>query len=1325
MHLKHNCVNKFKDQQVYDINWLDLSAANGELSIPIEGVLVVDIVVNDKIYKNMYVLIVRDPDSSDLRERKKLIPGVIGCNIIQHLYQEHIHGALNVSDTTELGEIKQQFTQYALKTQLCEQIQTCLKNNDTGILGLVKTQGHNVYIPANSSCTIRGTTRQLPEHFPVLVEQMDSSPFPDLVVTPTLTKVNKCGHVSFQLSNLSSKDVYIRKPSKIAKIIACEQLLRDSNSTTNKQHVNELNDLPFKVNIGDISLNNTNQSQLVKLFSQYSNIFSQHDNDIGSTDIVTHHIKTADDIPIRLPDRRVPPNMKDQVHKIIHDWLDAGIIKHSYSPYASQMVLVRKRSGDIRICIDYRALNNKTIKDAFPMPTIEECLDSLNGAKYFCSLDLTQGYMQVKLDETDAHKTAFRALGSLYEYTRLPFGLCNSPATFSRLMKVCFGNDFQEGMIFYLDDILLYSKTIPEMLQKLEMVFKKLQEYGLKIKPKKCHFFKESVSFLGYTISANGIQTDTEKIQAVEQFPRPTSDKTLRQFLGLTSYFRRFIKNFAQIAGPLHAILNGKKSQELHKLTPQQWTQQWTEACQLAFTTLKSKLTHAPILNFPDFSKPFIVETDASLNGFGAILFQKDQNKKKKVIAYASRRLKKHEQTIKGYSSMKLEFLGLYWAITKKFRDYLYGARHKFIVKTDNHPLTRMLQSKNTAADMGKLAELAEFDFELEHKSGQSNLAADALSRNPIPNDTHSSMQQNITAYICEQEGSSNIPDDIISKLDSDTQSTKLRHLLHEVSNDTIASYSDTDIQQMQSDDPFTSRIIHYLQKPEKPEYKDYNKEHKDVKTCLKHWKQLQIINSTLYRVISEHGTSKRLLVIPSALKRIILQNMHTMSGHQGIERTSALVRLRYYWPNLYKDTENFIKSCDRCKISKQPIPKQKTKMQHLIANQPLDTIAIDFTVVEMSTSGIENILVMTDIFSKYTLAIPTKDQTARTVAKVLIKEWLNKLGIPKRIHSDRGKSFENRIISELCKLYDVSKSKTTPYHPQGNSQCERFNRTLHDLLRVLERDKKQKWPDYLQELVYIYNCTPHASTGFSPYHLYFGIEPRLPVDNFLQDTDDTSKPIHIDEWINRHQKKMKQMIQLASNRILKKAQQRKQRHDAKGRFETLQIGCKVLLRNRPKGRSKIQDYWDPTPYEIIGKVDEDSSAYIVQNVCNHRVRTINRLDLLEYMQETEIQTEPESEGLDSSSSDEEVLTVNIPHPQVKHTTNKEPETLRRSTRSNAGKHKNPHNLPMSTVQQQQNIKMSSTDYSNAILNLGKLLQHSFEKGFDKSNTSNSSDEEV
>ena len=464
------------------------------------------------------------------------------------------------------------------------------------------------------------------------MEQIDSSLFPDLVVTPTLAIVNKCGHVSFQLSNLSSKDVYFRKPSKIAMIIACEQLLRDSNSTTNNQLVDTLNDLPFKVNIGDISLNNTNQSQLVKLFSQYSNIFSQHDNDIGSTDIVTHHIKTADDIPIRLPDRRVPPNMKDQVHKIIHDWLDAGIIKHSYSPYASQMVLVRKRSGDIRICIDYRALNNKTIKDAFPMPTIEECLDSLNGAKYFCSLDLTQGYMQVKLDETDAHKTAFRALGSLYEYTRLPFGLCNSPATFSRLMKVCFGNDFQEGMIFYLDDILLYSKTIPEMLQKLEMVFKKLQEYGLKIKPKKCHFFKESVSFLGYTISANGIQTDTEKIQAVEQFPRPTSDKTLKQFLGLTSYFRRFIKNFAQIAGPLHAILNVKKSQELHKLTPQQWTQQWTEACQLAFTTLKFKLTHAPILNFPDFSKPFIVETDGSLNGFGAILFQKDKNKKKQAF---------------------------------------------------------------------------------------------------------------------------------------------------------------------------------------------------------------------------------------------------------------------------------------------------------------------------------------------------------------------------------------------------------------------------------------------------------------------------------------------------------------------------------------------------------------------------------------------------------------------------------------------------------------------------------------------------------------------
>ena len=366
--------------------------------------------------------------------------------------------------------------------------------------------------------------------------------------------------------------------------------------------------------------------------------------------------------------------------------------------------------------------------------------------------------------------------------------------------------------------------------------------------------------------------------------------------------------------------------------------------------------------------------------------------------------------------------------------------------------------------------------------------------------------------------------------------------------------------------------------------------------------------------------------------------------------------------------------------------------MQHLIATKPLDIIAIDFTVLEMSQSGIENVLVMTDVFSKLTLAVPTKDQTARTVAKVIVKEWINKLGVPQRIHSDRGKSFDNKVMKELSSLYGIRQSKTTPYHPIGNSQCERYNRTLHDLLKTLEKDKKVNWPNYIQELTAIYNCTPHSSTGFTPYQLYFGRQPRLPIDNFIPTDNQPSTNVPIDEWVRRQQEKMETV-----ERIAKKAKQRKAKHDRKGKFDDLEIGNKVLVRNRCKGRNKIQDHWISTPYIVIGRVTGNSSAYIVQNTENEKVKTSNRIDLLRFVHDSESDSDSSTSSDDkSSSSDEEVITVTTKPRKI---STKSPTAVRRSSRSNLGKHSNPHHLAVSTIK----------DYSQSVLQLGKIIGHTFE----------------
>ena len=1290
----------FKDIPIYQCKWINLSAANG-LSIPIRGIAILDINFKKSIFKDMFVLITKEPSNPHMQQKKMEVPGVLGCNVIQHLYLEGNKDAFK--SITETLSVQEHVKQYVLKSQELHQLQNKLNKSDTGILGFIRTHGKHTIIPANTSCTIKGTTRQLPETLPVLVEHTNSCPFPDLMITPTITRINKYGHVLFEVTNPSSSDIIIDNPSRIAQISIFEQLIPELQEEHPGNKLRSLDDLPFKVNLGNIKLNTSQNIQLVNLLHRYQNIFSQHDNDVGSTDLVEHRIQTEDEIPIKQPDRRIPPNMKKDVRDILQNWLNAGIIKYSDSPYASQIVLVRKKTGDIRICVDYRALNKKTIKDAFPLPKIEECIESLAGAKYFCSLDLTQGYLQVKINEEDTHKTAFRALGSLYEYSRLPFGLCNSPATFSRLMHRCFGDDFQEGIIFYLDDILVYSSTISEMFQKLDLVFSKLQHHGLKLKPTKCHFFKEEVSFLGHKITSSGIHTDPEKIRAVSEFIRPNSDKTLRQFLGLTSYFRRFIKNFALIASPLHGLLKGQKIKK--QVKTDNWSKKWTEECEHAFTTLKSKLIDAPILIYPNFNKPFYLEVDASIIGFGAVLFQMN-GRQKQVIAYASRKLKVQEQTIKGYSSMKLEFLALHWAITKKFKDYLYGAKQQFIVRTDNHPLSRMMQSKQTTADMGKLAELADYNFIIEYKPGKTNLAADALSRNPVtPTDDIENIQEEIVQYLAEQEGNTAIPDEVIAEVEPEISMHKIQSFINQIQTTSMNnSTCNISLKNQQEEDPHISKIVNFIGKGEKPKYKDYKHESKFVRRCLSSWSSFKIVDDILYKTVQQNHEHVNLIVVPTSMKEMILTQLHTMAGHQGLERTVELIRSRYYWPTIVQDTKDFIKACKRCKIAKEPVPKLKTKMQHLTAMKPLDIIAIDFTILEMSSSGIENVLVMTDVFSKFTISVPTKDQTAKTVAKILVKEWFNKLGIPSRIHSDRGKSFENKVIQELAKLYGITKSRTTPYHPEGNSQVERYNRTLHDLLRTLEKDKKLKWPDYIQELTSIYNCTPHSTTGYTPYFLFFGRTPRLPIDNMIGCDEAQLSDLTTDEWVKHQREKVQTAIKLASERINKKAKQRKKRHDRKITANDLELGTKVLLRNRHKGRSKIQDYWNPIPFTVIGRVAKDSSAYIVQNTDDETVKTANRVDLLKYTESDESESEQTSEsndGSESSSSEEVVSITTLPAKQ------KTSPALRRSTRSNFGKHSNPHNLPVSATQKSH--KVSFKEYSQSILELGKLLQHSFE----------------
>ena len=352
--------------------------------------------------------------------------------------------------------------------------------------------------------------------------------------------------------------------------------------------------------------------ELLGLLIKYQDVFAKSDTDLGRTSEIKHKIDTGSAKPIRQKPRRIPIHMQDEVNKIMEGMLEQGIIEPSSSPWQSPVVLVRKADNTLRFCVDYRKVNEVTTKDSYNIPNITESLDYLSGAKYYCSLDLASGYWQVEMSSDDKEKTAFATpYHGLYQFNVMPFGLCNAPGTFERLMEnVLAGLQFKT-LLIYLDDIIIPCKTFKEGLEHLATVFSRFKTAGLKLKPRKCHLFQKEVKYLGHKVSENGIQTDPEKIEAVKAWPTPTNVHEVRSFIGLCSYYRKFIKSFSEVAEPLH------------RLTRKNQTFTWSRECEAAFTLLKEKLTTSPILAYPSVDKSFILDTDASDTAMGAVLSQR------------------------------------------------------------------------------------------------------------------------------------------------------------------------------------------------------------------------------------------------------------------------------------------------------------------------------------------------------------------------------------------------------------------------------------------------------------------------------------------------------------------------------------------------------------------------------------------------------------------------------------------------------------------------------------------------------------------------------
>ena len=916
------------------------------------------------------------------------------------------------------------------------------------------------------------------------------------------------------------------------------------------------------------NLNEDQKESLKALLIEFQDVFASHDFDLGHFSELQHTIPLlASAVPVKEKIRRTPSKFEGEEEKNLEAMLEAGVIQPSNSPWASAPVLVRKKDGGVRWCLDYRKLNDLTIKDAFPLPLISNMMDTLQGNIFMSSLDLASGYWQIEIAPEDREKTAFITKYGLFEHVRMSMGLCNAPSTFQRAMNLVLRGMTWKTVLAFLDDVLVLGRSFEDHLQNLREVLERFRNHNLKLKPKKCSMFQKETKFLGRIVSGDSVSVDPQSIECVKEWPQPKCTRDVERFLGFANYNREHIPDLAKLAEPLYA-LTGK--------APFHWKEEHT----IAFETVKSALLSPIVLSLPTADDAFVLDVDASDTAVAAQLSQ-IRDGVEFPISYGSKSLTPAQRK---YCATRKELLALI-VFTRQYRHYLLG--RPFVARTDHSSLVWLTHFKDIQGQLARwLEELQQYNIHIVHRKGKDHVNADSLSR--IPDD--------IPYCVCYRAATdvSQLPcggcayckraqnrwgdfeqdvDDVTSLCIPAIRSVQVDSNWADILSDCFKS-------EKQDSDADLKLLKQWLITP--PSKEQLSAVSQYLKTLWMHRSQLTIDKDIVwYLWIDEEGNKSKKFVTPRNMVELVLKLAHdnSLSGHFGIEKTCERIRRNFYWPNLKQDVEIHVKSCYACNRSKHLRRKYCAPLQEHTTGAPMEQIHIDIMgPLPMSKRGNTCCLVIVCQFTKWVEIVSLPDQQAETIARAMVDNLFSRLGCPRVIFSDQGVNFNSQLFHELCERLGIVKKRTTAYRASSNGQVERINRTLGQSIRtaILESTQQNQddWDDKIPIIAGAIRSTVNRGTGFTPNKLMLGREVYQPLE-LVCGVEREEKPVY--EYIQQLERDMSD-AHITARKALKSGQCRQKRdYDVNIHTTKYKVGDAVLLVNSATkiGQcKKLQPLW-------------------------------------------------------------------------------------------------------------------------------------------------------